>query len=165
MSSANLLNSEKLLNTAVTGNGTTRLWESARINPSNADNAVEVTIKYVANLPDPEQGGTNYRLSALLEREDEVGNWFPFHYQFDAFVKAEYGNTHILRLNPTVFNLDEGVSNAMSDGFNVIALESLKQGTLPDNFRIVILVNENGFGTLGAFQEVDVTVSFVTRAV
>lgn len=165
MARVNLLNNATLDNSNVTGNGTFRIYESQKVDSPNSESALEVVIKYGNNLPDPENGGTNYRLSALIETEDSQGNWHPIHYQFEAFVKAEQGNTHILRLDPTIFNLDEGVVNDISDGFNIVARESKKQGHLPDDFRLVVLVHENGHGTAGAFQSVDVSCSYYTYAV
>lgn len=164
MARVNILNQAVLDASVITGNGPFRIFESGKIDSPNSENALEVVIEYKGNLPDPEQGGTNYRISALIETEDNAGNWHPIHYQYTPFVKEEQGNKHILRLDPTIFNLDEGVGNAISDGFNIVALESKKQGLLPDDFRIAIVVHENGFGTPGAFASVVVTASHYTYA-
>lgn len=164
MARVNILDNQTLDNTSVTGNGSFRIFESGKIDSPNSTNALEMVISYSGNLPDPELGGTNYQISCILETEDNAGNWHPFHYQYRAYVKEEQGGKHILRLDPTIFYLDEGVSFSISDGFNIVAHESKKQGHLPDDFRLVILVHENGHGTAGAFQSVNVTASYYTYA-
>lgn len=168
MARVNLLNNTLLDNTNVTDNGTFELFVSNKIDAPNSDRGLEVVISYSNPTPDPESGGTNFKISAVIETEDNAGNWHPIHYQFNPFIRpAVQGGfeKHILRLDPTIFNLDEGVVNDISDGFNIIARESKKQGVLPDDFRIKILVHENGFGGTKPFQSVNVSVSYLTYAI
>lgn len=144
-------------------NGTHYLWSSNEISSQN-DNSVEVTVTYEDNLPDPEVSVAKYNLVTILETKDAAGNWHPFHYQFQPFVKQEFGNKHILIFNPRIFNLDEGVPSTISNGLTNIAVESRKQGSLSDNFRICVVVNEFGFDENGAtaasFNQVKLTVSY-----
>ena len=167
MARVNLLNGHTFDNSVITDNGTFRLWESAKIDSPNSENGLEVVIKYENPTPDPELGGTNFKLSCILETQDNEGNWHPFHSQFEPFVRPEIqggDQKHVLRIDPTIFNLDEGVINDIWDGFNTVARESRKQGILPDDFRIVLLVNENGFGGTKPFAGVTVTVSYMSYA-
>lgn len=168
MARVNLLNSVVLDATNVTGNGTFRLWESSKIDSPNSENGLEVVITYKSPMPNPETGGVNFKVSALIETQDNQGNWHAFHSQYEPFVKPEIegGDTkHVLRIDPKIFNLDEGVINDISDGFNLVARESRKQGLLPDDYRVVLLVHENGFYSTKPFQSVTATVSALTYAV
>lgn len=173
MAHKNLINSEILTATptnlpAVDSNGTFRLYESAKIDSPNSENGLEVVITYKGMTPDPSNGGTNFRVSAIIETEDIAGNWHPFHSQYESFVRPaddQNDQKHIIKCDPKIFNLDEGVINDVSDGFAIVARESRKQALLPDDFRVVILLSENGFGTTGAFQSIPVTISYLTYAI
>jgi hypothetical protein len=168
MARVNLLNNFALDATLVTGNGTFRLWESEKIDSPNSENGLEVVIAYSNPTPDPENGGVNYKVSSILETQDNQGNWHPFHAQYEPFVKPEIhgGDTkHVIKIDPAIFNMDEGVINDIWDGFNIVARESRKQGILPDDFRIVLLLNENGHGGTKPFEGVNVTVSYLSYAV
>lgn len=169
MARVNLLNNQTLNNTPVTDNGTFVLYESPKIDRPNSDRGLEVVVTYKNPVPDPETGGTNFRIACELETEDNQGNWYPFHTQFQSFFKPEVQGgqqVHTLRVDPSIFLLDKGVVNLIPNPDGTSAnIESLKQGIAPDDFRIKILVSENGFGGLKPFQSVDVTVSYFTYPV
>lgn len=158
MASTVLINGVTYDSTPVTGNGTFDLFQSAAISNSQAREALRVVIKYEDNLPDPEtQSPVYYSLGSRIDSSDGIGNWYPFHFQYKEYVKAEQGQTHILLIQPNLFSLDEGVPFELSDGTKIVSVESRKQASLPDDFRITIFVNERGFGTSGAFQSVKIT--------
>ena len=168
MARVNLLDKQVFDNTVCVANGTFRLYESPKIDSPNSDRGLEVVITYEGPTPDPEDGGTNFRFSALLETQDNAGNWHAFHSQFQAFVRPEIQGTstkHILKVDPTIFQFDEGVANTISDGFTNVATVSKAHGIIPDDFRIVILVNENGFGGTKPFTGITLTVSYLSYAV
>lgn len=145
----------------ITENGTYRLYTSQKITVPNSGDSLEAMISYANNLPYP--GGTQlaaYKLTAIIETQDSAGNWHVFHNQFVPYIKTAPDN--ILRYSPSVFTLDPGVAVDMWDGVNVFAREHNKQGQLPDDFRFVILVHELGFGGPGAFQSVDLSISYET---
>lgn len=160
MATVSLLNNQSFDNSAVTANGQYHLYTSNPIANSNDDDSLRVVITYKNNLPDPEQTVVQYNLLAIVESSDGQDNWYPLHYQFQPFVKAELGDKHSLILEPGIFNLDEGVPSSIYDGFKNIAIESKKQGHLSDDFRICILLNENGYGTPGAFQSVNLDLHY-----
>lgn len=164
-----VLNKELLSAESVTGNGTFDLFVSRKFEAPNdfpaSSTALELMLTYGSNLPDPEVTNTKYSLSCIVETEDENGNWYPIHNQFRAFVKEEHGAQHILRLDPGVLVLDPGIPNDIWNGVRTIAVESIKQGTLPDDFRFRIQVNEGGYDAAGAvtpsaFQSVELTAAF-----
>lgn len=166
-----LLSSDNPLDaSAVTGNGTFDLFVSEKQNAPNdyqaSDKSLEVIITYADNQPDPEVTVAKYNLSAIVETEDDAGNWHPILNQFRAYVKAENGPQHILRLDPSVIVLDAGVPNDIYNGVSTIAVESIKQGTLPDDFRLKIQCNEYGYDANGptpaSFQSVIVSAAYRT---
>ena len=162
MAMVNLLNKAVLTPSSgegVTGNGIFRLYESPVITNQNR-NSLEVTIDYGDPIPDPMVGGTNFRLTAWLETLDDSGNAYVFHNQFETYVARQQGNVHRMIMEPGLFVLDEGVVVDMWNGQEVIARESKKGGVTPDNFRVVIALIENGFGTSGAFQSIEVSASY-----
>lgn len=163
MSRVSVLNNQTIDNSSITGNGSFRIFESAKFTPQTQENALEVVLTYQSPLPNPDTTVVSYQITALLETQDDNNNWHPFHYQFDSFISNSAGNgKYILRLDPKIFNLDEGVSFGVWDGVKTIALESKKQGHLPDDFRIVVVVHEAGYGAASAFQSVDLSVSYYT---
>lgn len=149
-----LLVGEVFDNHIVSGNGQFELYSSQVIRNSNGLNSIRVVINYMDNLPDPEQVVVQYQLTTLVESSDGEGAWYPLHYQYAPFVKADAGSTHILVLEPRLFTFDEGVPFSVTDGVRNIAIESKKQGRMSDDFRVRVLVNENGHGGEGAFQSV-----------
>lgn len=160
MASVSLLNNQLLNNSGVTGNGQFHLFTSNPVSNSNDRNSLRVVVDYSNNVPDPESTPIAYNLVAIVESSDGQGNWYPLNYQFQPFVKEEQGKKHILTLEPGIFNLDEGVASTVYDGVKNVAVESRKQGHLSDDFRICIILNENGFGSPGAFQSVNVTIHY-----
>lgn len=155
-----LLSGSTLSNAPVTGNGQFELYNSGSIKNSTSASCLRVVVTYANNLPDPESVVVQYRLTAIVESSDGEGSWYPLHYQFQPFIKAEQGAKHILVLEPSIFSFDEGIPNTISDGATNIAVESKKQGRLSDDFRIRLLLSEGGYGTAGAFQSVDVTLHY-----
>ena len=154
----------------ITGNGVFDIFESAKISAPNdysaADNSLEVVVCYSSNLPDPDVMVAKYNLSCLIETEDDNGNWHPIHNQFRPYIKFEDGAKHIIRMQPDALLLDPGVPVDLYSGNITIAAESIKQGTLPDDFRVKIQCNEFGYvdGEPGpsSFQSVTCSVSYRT---
>lgn len=171
MSFSQVLNKQLITSAdaSIDGNGTFVLFQSGKfVAPqdfSASDKGLEVIITYEDNLPNPETDIAKYNLTCVVQTEDENGNWHPLINQFVPYVKAENGNQHILRLDPNILMLDAGVANEVWNGVSNIAIESNKQGSLPDDFRIVLYVNEYGYDQLGAataasFVSVVATVSY-----
>lgn len=155
----------------VNGNGTFPLFISQKFAApqdfSAADRGLEVIVSYEGNLPDPEVSVAKYNLTCVIETEDEEGNWHPLINQFVPYVKAERGNKFIMRLDPDVLVLDPGVAIEIWNGVRNIAIESVKQGRLPDDFRVGVYVNELGYDALGvataaSFSSTDLTISYRT---
>jgi len=153
----------------VVANGSYSLFTSGKVNLVAGDNWLEVVVTYHQNLPDPEVQVSKYNLTAIIETEDDDGNWHPIHFQYRPFIKQETGNIHIIRLDPNAFQLDYGVPSTISNGNTNIAVESIKQGVLPDDFRVKVMVNEFGHDSNGAtsasFDEATFSVTYTTLTV
>lgn len=150
-------------------NGVYHLYTSPKQITSSLDNALEVVIKYAENLPNPALGQlARYNLIAVIETEDDDGSWHPIHAQFSPYVNPDDGGIFVIKLDPAIFVIDNGVTNDISNGFSIISRECVKQGTLPDDFRICILVNDYSFQngvSNGGFEEVKLTVTYNTYRV
>lgn len=163
MATVQLLTSQTFDNSAITGNGSFDLWISPTVSNSNLRSSIKLIVDYEDNqpvpgsIPDPVQ----YDLVAFLESDDgSGGGWYPFHYQFEPYRVPNSGRQHILIMEPGIFNLDEGVPIDIWDGVRVVARQSKKQGSVPDNFRVRIQLNEFRYGEPGAFQSATISVHY-----
>lgn len=152
---------------AINGNGTFHLFQSGKVNVNAGDNAVEVVIKYIDNVPNPANNQVaKYNLVAVLETQDDDGTWHPFHAQYSTFVNSEDGNVFTIKLDPKIFVFDVGVTNDISNGLSIVSRESIKQGTLPNDFRVCVLVNEFGYidgvAGIGSFEQTKLTITYNT---
>jgi hypothetical protein len=143
-----LLDKQKLNNTIVTGNGKFLLYASQELPNNNGHQTIEARVNYEATAPDVTLGGCLFSLTTVIETSDETGNWYPVHNQYNAHRGQNDDVTHFVKLDPDIFNLDEGVSTAVALGDVVISLESRKQGKLPSSYRFAIYLIENKYGKL-----------------
>jgi hypothetical protein len=162
MALTNLLNNVVLDTSSgegVNGNGIFRLYESPIIANQNR-NSLEVIVRYGTANPDPLQGGTSFMLTSWVETVDSSDQSYVFHNQFEPYLSPIQGATHRLVMEENLVILDPGVIVDIWNGQEVAVRESRKGGKTPDNFRVVIAVIENGFGTAGAFQSIPVSCSY-----
>ncbi len=163
MATTQILVSQTFDNTIVTGNGSYDLYVSPTYSNSNLRTSIKLIVDYEDNQPVPGAivEPVQYDLVAFLESDDGSGNgWYPFHYQFEPYRSPGSGRQHILIMEPSIFNLDEGVPLDIWDGVQVIARQSKKQGSVPDNFRLRIQLNEFRYGEPGAFQSATISAHF-----
>lgn len=139
----------------ITSNGRHHLWRSNLIPVQPGNTGVRVIVDYGDLLP--AKGGTvviKYRLSAVIEAD--AGNYV-IHNQFGS---TNNPGQHILLMQPGLFYLDEGVPIYAFVGDELASLEHRKQGTLSEDFRICIVIDEQGFGEPGAFQSASLNVRY-----
>lgn len=168
-SETTVLATNLLVNAQHTANGTWDLWTSGKQSVASPD-AMELTVEYKNPIPysdnDESPPGANnvtpnptqYALSAILEEEVESGVWVPFHAQGYEFRNTRNGSVHRLVVDPRRFLLEP--VNIIQAGEHVLFVESAKQMTLPDNFRVRIELQETGFGTPGQLSSVTISASY-----
>lgn len=166
LSAANLTDDQGNAVTPPHANGRYILYQSAKINIPNGVEDLEVAVRYENNIKSSADGvPVSYNITAVLETEDSASNWHPIHGMIEPFQGATSvhdvgGRFHILSYGPNIINFEQTPIDTFAAG-EVISRDHRKQGRMPDDFRVVLLLEENrAAGDPGQFASVDVTISY-----
>lgn len=142
----------------ITQNGSYLLYTSPAFTANN-NRQVKAALDVHEFLPD-RRDFSGAILGFVLEREDDAGNWHPEHSILEPVRAVSFDPTdtatpnrsvipvHMLSMGPDLEAV--GVTDT-TDGFNVIARETAKEGVCPSTFRFCLILHETKFGTTGAF--------------
>ena len=148
---------------AITENGRHQLYTSPSVSNASGNSgylydSLRLVIDYENLNPDLR---TEFDIQAIVESSNgEDGadqRWFPVAYQFEPFYRSDFGPKREILLQPNLIVIDVGIDDIVYVG-GFEAAVSRQQGKLGSDFRVVLILNERGFGTPEAFSGVDVSI-------
>jgi len=147
-------------------NGRYVLYTSPKVNIPNGVADLEVAVRFEQNTPSSASGvAVSNNITAILETEDDTGNWHPIHGMIEAFQGATSvldigGRFHLLSYAPSIISFDQVPIDTFAGG-EVVSRDHRKQGRMPDDFRVKLILEEKrSAGDPGQFQSIDVTLSY-----
>lgn len=164
------VDNQNMVEGAITGNGAYHAYISAEI-ATNNNKACDADLTVHSLLPDRDGLG-GARVSLVMERKDDAGNWHPFAALHQPIYAISYGPTENggtipsqqLAVSPSIIELESGRFYDITDGFNTIAQRHPIPATMPDKVRFCVLVHETKFGQTGAFSSLTFSLDYELRA-
>jgi hypothetical protein len=150
----------------INANGSFQVYTGPDKGNTGGHNSIILTVQYKNIIPDPDTTSPGYKIRCQLQGQvDEsllgVGpadGWRVVGHQFDPYRFPFQGTTHVIEVQPNLFNPFPAVTVDVFDGSGVTERRSSQQGLLSDTFRIVFYVEETKYGTTNALQSFDVDV-------
>lgn len=144
-------------NSAVTGNGQYHLLTSPIQTNSPERTSLQLNVEFI-DIPEDDAIQNTFLLEVIIESVNASGKTAILAKQFEPYVKAFKGKKREIIIQPNLFISDPGTDIVETIGNDVDTRISKFQGKLPENYRVCLILTENGFGSSGAFQSGKITV-------